>query len=105
LIDRHGHQAAATLLALRPEATLGSFGRASQALFTVFEPGAAVEIDPFTVSTTTFGLTPAEARLAVLIVNGRTPEQCAVRFGYPPQHRPKPARLDLRQDRDLGQAS
>lgn len=67
---------AATLLALRPEETLGSFGRAPQALFTLFEPGAAVDIDPFLLSMT-FDLTPAEARLAAMLVNGRTPEDCA----------------------------
>ena len=67
---------AATLLALRPEATLGSFGRTPQALFTLFEPGAMLNIDPFLLSTT-FDLTPAEARLAAMIVNGRSTEECA----------------------------
>jgi len=71
-----GRSAAATLIALRPESTLGSFGLAPQALFTLFEPGASIEVDPFLLSVT-FDLTPAEARLAVKLVNGRTPEQCA----------------------------
>jgi DNA-binding CsgD family transcriptional regulator len=73
---REGANVAATLLALRPEATLGSFGRTPQALFTLFEPGAALDIDPFLLSTT-FDLTPAEARIAALIVSGRSTEDCA----------------------------
>jgi len=73
---RDNANVAATLLALRPEATLGSFGRTPQALFTLFEPGAALNIDPFLLSTT-FDLTPAEARLAAMIVNGRSTEECA----------------------------
>jgi DNA-binding CsgD family transcriptional regulator/PAS domain-containing protein len=73
---RDGRSVAATLLALRPEQTMGSFGRTPQALFTLFEPGARVDVDPFVLSAT-FGLTPAEARLAAKIVNGGTPEECA----------------------------
>jgi DNA-binding CsgD family transcriptional regulator len=73
---RDNANVAATLLALRPDATLGSFGRTPQALFTLFEPGAALNIDPFLLSTT-FDLTPAEARLAAMIVNGRSTEECA----------------------------
>lgn len=73
---RDGSQVAGTLIALRPESTMGSFGRTPQALFTVFEPGAPVEIDPFILSTT-FDLTPAEARVAATIVGGGSPEQCA----------------------------
>ena len=70
----------ATLLALRPETTMASFGRAPQALFTVFEPGVSLDIDPFMLSAT-FDLTPAEARLAAKIVNGETPEKCAQTLG------------------------
>jgi DNA-binding CsgD family transcriptional regulator len=70
-----GRSVAATVIALRPASTMGSFGRIPQALFTVFEPGALVDIDPYILSMT-FDLTPAEARLAALIVNGRTTEQC-----------------------------
>lgn len=76
LVRRDGRQVAATLVALRPESTMGGFGRTPQALFTVFEPGAPIDIDPFVLSTT-FDLTPAEARLAAMLVNGRDPEQCA----------------------------
>lgn len=71
---------AATLLAVRPQSTMGSFGLVPQALFTVFEPGAATEIDPYLLSLT-FDLTPAEARLAAMIVNGRTTEQCMAELG------------------------
>jgi DNA-binding CsgD family transcriptional regulator len=87
-LDRHsfrlrrkdGRSVAATLIALRPEATMSSFGRTPQALFTVFEPGAAVDVDPFILSTT-FGLTPAEARIAARIVNGSSAEECARELG------------------------
>lgn len=73
---KDGRKVAATLIALRPESTMGSFGRTPQALFTIFEPGAPVEIDPFILSTT-FDLTPAEGRLAAAIVGGSSPERCA----------------------------
>jgi DNA-binding CsgD family transcriptional regulator len=73
---KDGGRVAGTLIALRPESTMGSFGPAPQALFTVFEPGAPVDIDPFILSTT-FDLTPAEARVAAAIVAGGSPEQCA----------------------------
>lgn len=76
LTRKDGRQVAATLIALRPESTMGSFGRTPQALFTVFEPGAPVDIDPFILSTT-FDLTPAEARVAAMIVGGNSPEACA----------------------------
>jgi DNA-binding CsgD family transcriptional regulator len=76
LRSRDGKTVIGTLLALRPESTMGSFGRQPLALFTLFEPGATIDIDPFVLSAT-FDLTPAEARLAALVVNGRTPEECA----------------------------
>ena len=80
LRSRDGKQVIGTLLALRPEGTMGSFGSQPLALFTLFEPGSGAEIDPFVLAAT-FDLTPAEARLAALIVNGRTPEQCAAALG------------------------
>lgn len=73
---RDGKSIAGTLLALRPDSTMGGFGQIPQALFTLFEPGSALDIDPFVLSMT-FDLTPAEARLAALIVNGRSTEECA----------------------------
>jgi DNA-binding CsgD family transcriptional regulator len=78
--DAKGKPVIGTLIALRPESTLGSFGRTAQALFTLFEPGSPVEIDPFILSAT-FDLTPAEARLASLVVNGRSPQECADELG------------------------
>lgn len=80
LRKRSGQVVAGTVLALRPELVMGSFGRMPQALFTVFEPGAAQEIDPFLLATT-FDLTPAEARLAAKITNGVSPEECALALG------------------------
>lgn len=76
LRTREGKTVMGTLLALRPHETMGSFGSHPLALFTLFEPGAPVDIDPFVLSAT-FDLTPAEARLAALIVNGRGAEECA----------------------------
>ena len=80
LMRRDGHAVAGTLIALRPESTMGTFGHAPQALFTVFEPGTTVEIDPYVLAMT-FDLTPAEARLAAMVVNGKTPEECATKLG------------------------
>lgn len=80
LARKDGRAVAATLLALRPEATMASFGQRPLALFTVFEPGAAIDVDPFLLSTT-FDLTPAEARLAARLVNGEAPEKCALSLG------------------------
>src|SRR6185436_18098322 len=77
---KDGRSVAATLIALRPESTMGAFGRSPQALFTVFEPGAVVDVDPYILSMT-FDLTPAEARLAAGIVHGRTPEECSREYG------------------------
>jgi DNA-binding CsgD family transcriptional regulator len=77
---KDGRHVAATLIALRPESTMGAFGRTPQALFTVFEPGAVVDVDPYILSMT-FDLTPAEARLAAGIVQGRSPEECSQTFG------------------------
>ena len=54
---------AATLLALRPQRVLGAFGTSIQALLAIYEPEIGGEIDPFLLSTT-FDLTPAEARVA-----------------------------------------
>ncbi len=76
LARKDGHSVAAMLVALRPEASIGSFGRAPRALLTIFEPEQALDIDPLLLSAL-FGLAPAESRLAARIVNGRSPEQCA----------------------------
>jgi DNA-binding CsgD family transcriptional regulator len=76
----HGsHVVAGTLLALRPRDVMGAFGRSPQALLTIYEPGAATEIDPFLLSTT-FDLTPAEARVAARLTSGLTLEATAKEF-------------------------
>lgn len=77
---RDGKGIAAALIALRPESTMGAFGRTPQALFTLFEPGAPVDVDPGLLALT-FGLTPSEARTAARIVNGSSPEQAARELG------------------------
>ena len=76
LAGRDGSPLAAIVLALNGTPGAVASQRRPWAVFTVFEPRAEVEIDPFLL-TTTFGLTPAEARLVVLMVNGSTPEDCA----------------------------
>jgi DNA-binding CsgD family transcriptional regulator/PAS domain-containing protein len=80
LTRRDGRRIAATVMALRPESTMGAFGHTPHALLTIFEPGASIEVDPFILATT-FDLTPAEARVASLVANGRSPEQCADEIG------------------------
>lgn len=50
--------------------------RSCRALLTVLEPDHATPADPQIVCAT-FDLTPAEGRLAAMIGNGRTPQECA----------------------------
>jgi DNA-binding CsgD family transcriptional regulator len=66
---RSNIKVAATLLALRPERVLGAFGRTPLAMLSIYEPGLEKALDPFLISTT-FDLTPAEARVASLLVSG-----------------------------------
>lgn len=68
------------LVALRPEATLGRFGAASRALVFFHDPRATTALDPMIVAET-FGLTPAEARVAVGLADGLCAEQIAERHG------------------------
>ena len=72
------HRAIASMQALRPENTLGSFGFTPQVLVTVFEPGKLATIDPDPILLATmFDLTPAEARVAAALANGSSPKQIA----------------------------
>ena len=80
LQKRDNTRVAGTLLALRPESVKGSFGGTAQALFTLYEPGAAIDLDPFLLGTT-FDLTPAEGRLAAKIACGISPDDCAELLG------------------------
>ena len=76
LTRRDGRIIAATVIALRPQVTSINNRRAAQALFTIFEPGQPVAVDPM-VLTTAFGVTPAETRLVLTLVTGHSPEECA----------------------------
>jgi DNA-binding CsgD family transcriptional regulator len=75
-----GDIVAGTLLALRPHRVLGAFGTSNLALLAIYEPEIGGEIDPFLLSTT-FDLTPAEARVASHVAAGRVPKEIAVRLG------------------------
>jgi DNA-binding CsgD family transcriptional regulator len=65
----NGDVVAATLLPLRPQHVLGAFGNSVLVLLAIYEPGAESALDPFLLQTT-FDLTPAEARVAALLVSG-----------------------------------
>ena len=66
------------LVALRPEATMGAFGHAPRALVFFHDFRTNPGVDPMIVAET-FGLTPAEARVAVAIADGQTVEKIALR--------------------------
>lgn len=65
-----------SMLALRPEHTLGSFGFTPQMLLTIYEPGmlSAVEPDHFLLASA-FDFTPAEARVAGALATGLSPKE------------------------------
>jgi len=61
---------------LEPAAVMSAFGEEPLALLMFHRPGRARHIDPVVVAEA-FGLTPAEARVAVLLANGLNAEQIA----------------------------
>jgi DNA-binding CsgD family transcriptional regulator len=71
-----GDVVAATLLPLWPQRVLGAFGDTTMVLLAVYEPGASTGLDPFLLQAT-FDLTPAEARVASLLVAGKSVKQVA----------------------------
>jgi DNA-binding CsgD family transcriptional regulator len=79
LTRRDGRRVAATVIALRPQLTRTNNRRAPQAIFTLFEPGAPVSVDPVML-TTAFGLTPAETRVVQTLLGGQSPEECAAQL-------------------------
>jgi len=64
------------LIAIRPEATLGAFSQEPVAMVLFHDLMARVELDPFVLSTA-YGLSPAEARIAVALTAGKVPKQIA----------------------------
>jgi len=66
------------LYALRPECTMHAFGERSLAMVLLYQADSRVELDPFIVAGV-FGLTPAEARVAVAMAEGQTIDAVAAR--------------------------
>lgn len=62
--------------AMRPEATLHAFGERSLAMLMIHDPSSRVSIDPFLVGAS-YDLTPGEARVAVALAEGTSPEDIA----------------------------
>ena len=64
------------LLALRPQATMGAFGRRALAMVIVHDPARRSHLDPFMVAAA-YGLSPAEARVAIALASGTAPKRIA----------------------------
>ena len=62
--------------ALRPEQIMGAFGHAAKALLMIYDPNQQAALDPFIIAES-FRLTPAEARVAVHIAQGKSAQQIA----------------------------
>ncbi|MBA3595571.1 MAG: helix-turn-helix transcriptional regulator [Polaromonas sp.] len=65
------------LLALRPEATMGAFGRKPLAMVLVHDPAYRRQLDPFMVAAA-YGLSPAEAKVAMALASGLVPKRIAL---------------------------
>lgn len=78
--DGDGSGLAIFLTAIRPDEVMRSFGHASLALLVLHEPSNERAFDPFIVAEI-FGLTPAEAKVAVRIAQGHSIEQITQDFG------------------------
>lgn len=70
----------AYLMAVRPQKVMGAFGATPLALVLLHDPALNSNLDPFIVAET-FDLTPAEARVAVQMVNGLTADEIAQKSG------------------------
>jgi DNA-binding CsgD family transcriptional regulator/PAS domain-containing protein len=66
--------------ALRPESSMGAFGQQSLALVLLHDPSQQTELDPFVVAAT-WGLTPAEAKVAVALGKGQSGTEIAQAHG------------------------
>src|SRR5690606_28083924 len=76
LAPADGQPLVAICSVLEPAAVMSAFGGDPLALLMFHRPGRARHIDPVVVAEA-FGLTPAEARVAVLLANGLNAEQIA----------------------------
>ena len=70
----------ACFLALRPDATMGAFGRTALAMLVIHDPNQPARIDPFGLAAA-FELSPAEARVAVALAGGASPKEIARNLG------------------------
>lgn len=76
--DAGGGSIGVFIMPMRPQATQGAFGQQGLAMVAIHDPASRPDIDPEIVAEA-FGLTPAEAEVAVLLTNGLTAEQVAAR--------------------------
>ena len=63
-------------VAIRPETTLGAFGQQPVALLIFHNPREQAELDGFIVAEM-FDLSPAEAKVAVALARGKSPDEIA----------------------------
>ncbi len=68
------------LLLLKPELSSGAFGGQPMLLVTLFDPQQVVAFDPFALASL-LDLTPAQARVAMALAQGRSVEQIAADSG------------------------
>jgi DNA-binding CsgD family transcriptional regulator len=64
------------LYALRPESTLHAFGDRSLAMLMIYDPHQKIGFDPFILAAC-FDLSPGEAKVAVALAEGMSPEEIA----------------------------
>jgi DNA-binding CsgD family transcriptional regulator len=74
------HPCLVVMQALRPEATMASFGDHPLAMMTLHDLAQRVTLDPSLVATA-WGLTPAEARVACGVAKGMATDDMAQAFG------------------------
>ncbi len=69
-----GEPAGVFVLPIRPSDTLSAFGGTPLAMVLFHRPAAQVRLEPFVLAQT-FGLTPAETRVGVLLAQGLSPDE------------------------------
>lgn len=80
LQDSAGSLVGIYLYAMRPADTLGAFGPNGLALVMLHDPHRETELDPFVVAAT-WDLTPAEAKVAIALKQGRSATEIALAHG------------------------
>ncbi|MCQ9375252.1 helix-turn-helix transcriptional regulator [Methyloversatilis sp. XJ19-13] len=74
------HHFGVYLNAIRPETSMGAFGRTPLAMVLLHDPRRRLQLDPFMVGAA-FDLTPAESQLAVGIARGMSVNEVAIARG------------------------